>query len=82
MKGKKKAGYIRRVKKLCKSRLNGGSHISGMKTWAVDVVCCSAGIMDCRVEERVSRDRNTRKILAMKCCLHVRSNVARLYLLR
>ena len=82
MKGKKKAGYIRRVTKLCSSKLNGGSHISGIKAWAVDVVRCSAGTMDCGVEERASRDRKTRKILAMKCCLHSRSNVARLYLPR
>ena len=78
MKGKKKA----RVTKLCSSKLNGGSHISGIKAWAVDVVRCSAGTMDCGVEERASRDRKTRKILAMKCCLHSRSNVARLYLPR
>ena len=82
MKGKKKAGYIRRVTKLCRSKLNGGSHISGIKAWAVDVLRCRAGIIDCRVEEQVSRDRNTRKILAMKRCLHARSNVARLYLPR
>ena len=82
MKGNKKAGYIRRVTKLCSSKLNGGSHISGIKAWAVDVVRCSAGTMDCGVEERASRDRKTRKILAMKCCLHSRSNVARLYLPR
>ena len=82
MKGKKKAGYIRRVTKLCSSKLNGGSHISGIKAWAVDVVRCSAGTMDWGVEERASRDRKTRKILAMKCCLHSRSNVARLYLPR
>lgn len=78
MKGKKKAGYIRRVTKLCSSKLNGGSHISGIKAWAVDVVRCSAGTMDWGVEERASRDRKTRKILAMKCYLHSRSNVARL----
>lgn len=82
MKGKKKAGYIRRVTKLCRSKLNGGSHISGLEAWAVDVLRCRAGIIDCRVEEQVSRDRNTRKILAMKRCLHARSNVARLYLPR
>ena len=82
MKGKKRAGYIRRVTKLCSSKLNGGSHISGIKAWAVDVVRCSAGTMDCGVEERASRDRKTRKILAMECCLHSRSNVARLYLPR
>ena len=42
----------------------------------------SAGIVDWTVEELVSIDRRTRKILAMNGCMHTRSNVARLYLPR
>ena len=34
------------------------------------------------MEEKVSMDRKTRKIVAMKSCLHTRSNVVRLYLPR
>lgn len=34
------------------------------------------------MEEVVSMDRKTRKILAVNDCLHTRSNVTRLYLLR
>ena len=34
------------------------------------------------IEEMASKDRRTRKILAMNGCLHTRSNVARLYLPR
>ena len=34
------------------------------------------------MEEVVSMDRKTRKILPANGCLHTRSNVARLYLLR
>ena len=44
------------------------------------VVLYNAGIVDCTVEELVSMDRKTKKILAMNGCLHTRSNVARLYL--
>ena len=49
---------------------------------AVGVVLYNAGILDCTVEEVVSMDRKTRKILAVNGCLHTRSNVARLYLPR
>ena len=74
--------YVRRVKKLCRSRLNGGNMISGIKAWAVSVLRYSAGIVDWTVEKLVSTDRRTRKILAMNGCMHTRSNIARLYLPR
>ena len=35
MKGKITSEYVRRVKKLCRSKLNGGNLISGINTWAV-----------------------------------------------
>jgi len=82
MKGKITSEYVRRVKKLCRSKLNGGNMISGINAWAVSVLRYSAGIVDWTVEELVSMDRRTRKIVAMNGCMHTRSNVARLYLPR
>ena len=82
MKGKITSEYVRRAKKLCRSKLNGGNLISGINTWAVSVLRYSAGIVDWTVEELVSMDRRTRKILAMNGCMHTTSNVARLYLPR
>ena len=82
MKVKITSEYIRRVKKLCRSKLNGGNLIGGINTWAVGVVRYSAGVVDWTMEEMTSMDRRTRKILAMNGCLHTRSNVARLYLPR
>ena len=82
MKGKITSEYLRRVKKLCRFKLNEGNLISGINTWAVSVLRYSAGIVDWTVEELVSMDRRTRKILAMNGCTHTRSNVARLYLPR
>ena len=38
MKSKITSEYIRRVKKLCRSKLNGGNLINGVNAWAVDVV--------------------------------------------
>ena len=79
MKGKITLKYIRRVKKLCKSKLNGGNVVDGINTLAVGVVHYSAGIVDWTMEEVANMDRRSRKILAMNGCLHTRSNVARLY---
>ena len=65
MKDKITSEYVRRVKKLCRSKLNGGNMISGINAWAVSVLRYSAGIVDWTVEELVSMDRRTRKILAI-----------------
>ena len=82
MKGEITSEYIRRVNKLCRSKLNGGNLIDDINTWAVGVVRYGAGIVDWTMEEVANMDRRTRKILAMNGCLHTRSNVARLYLPR
>ena len=66
MKVKITSEYIRRVKKLCRSKLNGGNLIGGINTWAVGVVRYSAEVVDWTMEEMTSMDRRTRKILAMK----------------
>ena len=82
MKGKITLEYIRRFKKLCRSKLSGGNLIDSINTWAVGVVHYSAGIVDRTMGEAATMDRRTRKILAMNGCLHTRGNAARLYLPR
>ena len=82
MKGRITSEYIRTVKKLCRSKLNGGNLIRGVNAWAVGVVRYKPGILEWTVIELASMDRKTRKILAMNGCLHTRSNVVRLYLPR
>ena len=79
MKGTITAEYIRRVKKLCRSKLNSGNLISGINAWAVSVARYSAGVVEWTVEELVNMDRKTRRILVINGCLHPGSNVARLY---
>ena len=46
MKEKVKSEYIRRVKKLLRSQLNGGNVIAGMNTWAVGITRYGAGVLD------------------------------------
>ena len=57
MKDKITSEYVRRVKKLCRSKLNGGNIISGINAWVVSVLRYSAGIVDWTVEELVSMGR-------------------------
>ena len=74
--------YIRRVKLICKSKLNAGNFISGMNAWAIGVMRYSGGIIDWTKEELQDMDRKTRKIMTLNRCLHPRSSVARLYMKR
>ena len=81
MKGRITSECVRRVKKLCKYKLNGGNVTSGINAWAVSVLRYSAGIVDWTVEELVSMDKRTRKTLAINGCMYTRrSNIVRLYL--
>lgn len=82
MKHKIKEEYHRRVKKLCRSKLNSGNLIDGINSWAVGVVRYSAGIIAWTKEELREMDRKTRKILSLNRAVHKRSNVNRLYLPR
>ena len=86
--------YVRRVRKILKSKLNGMNSISAINSRAVSVVRYGADIIKWTKEELEKLDRKTRKLLtihrAFHCRgdvdmyggLHPRSNVERLYLKR
>ena len=74
MKEKVKSEYIRRVKKLLRSELNGENVIIGMNVWAVGVIEV--------LKELKSIDIKTRKLMTMNGGLHPKGNVGRLYLAR
>ena len=82
MKAKIGEEYIRRLKRLCRSKLNVGNLVLGINSWAVAVVRYGAGIMEWTKEELANLDRMTRKIMSMNGARHTRRNVARLYLPR
>ena len=46
IKEKVKSEYIRRIKKLLRSQLNGGNIIAGMNAWAVGIIRYGAGVLD------------------------------------
>ena len=82
MKQKTRKEYLDRVRKVMKSKLNGGNVIKAINTWAIPLIRYGAGIIDWTKNEIDEIDRKTRKMLNMYGGLHPKSNVDRLYLKR
>ena len=55
--------YIRRLRKVLKSKLNGGNLVHGVNTWAVSLLRYSAAFISWRKSELQAIDRKTRKCL-------------------
>ena len=74
--------YFRRVKLVCKSKLNGKNKINALNTWAISHMRYGAGILNWRVNEVDKMDRKTRKILTINKEFHPKSDIDRLYVPR
>ena len=74
--------YIRRLRKVLKSKLNGGNLVHGVNTWAVSVLRYSAAFVSWRKKELEAIDRKTRKLFTIYGALHPKSDVDRLYISR
>ena len=61
MKDKTKTEYLRRVRRVLQSKLNGGNTIGAINTWAVSLVRYTAGIISWRKDELEAVDRKTKK---------------------
>ena len=55
--------YIRRLRNVLKSNLNGGSLVRGVNTWAVPLLRYSASFVSWRKSELQAIDRKTRNFL-------------------
>ena len=64
--------YIRRLRKILKSKLNGGNLIRGVNTWAVSLLRYSAAFVSWRKSELQAIDRKARKLFAIYGALQVR----------
>ena len=82
MKDKTRSEYLRRVKKVLKSGLDGNSIIQAINTWAVPVLRYGAGIVDWPVADLRDLDRKTRKLLTLHRAHHPQGDVDRLYVSR
>ena len=72
--------YIRRLKNVLKSKLNGGNLVRGVNTWAVSLIRYSAAFVSWRKSELQAIDRKTREMFTMYKALHPKSDVDRLYI--
>jgi len=82
MKEKVKTEYLRWVRRVLQSKLNGGNKIGAINTWAVSLVCYTAGIINWRKDELEAIDRKTTKMMTIYNSLHPRADVDRLYIPR
>ena len=74
--------YIRRMRKVLKSKLNGGNLVHGVNTWAVSLLRYSAAFVSWRKSELQAIDRKARWLFTIYGSLHPKSDVDRLYILR
>ena len=74
--------YIRRLRKVLKSKLNGGNLVRAVNTWAVSLLRYSATFVSWRKSELQAIGRKTRKLFTIYGALHPKSDVDRLYIAR
>ena len=74
--------YIRRLRKVLKSKLNGGNLVRRDNTWAVSLLRYSAAFVSWRKSELQTIDRKTRKLFTIYGALYPKSDVDRLYIPR
>ena len=74
--------YIRRTRKVLKSKLNGGNLVRGVNTWAVSLLRYLAAFVSWRKSELQAIDRKTRKLFTIYGALHPKSDVDRLHIPR
>ena len=76
--------YIRRLRKVLKSKLNGGNLVRRVNTWAVSLLRYSAAFVSWRKSELQAIDRKTRKLFTIYGAPYPnpKSDVGRLYIPR
>ena len=73
---------MRRLRKVLKSKLNGGNLVRAVNIWAVSLLRYSATFVSWTKSELQATDRKTRKLIAIYGALHPKSHVDRLYIPR
>ena len=74
--------YIRMLRKVLSSKLNGGNLVRGVNTWAVSLLRYSAAFVSWRKSEVQAIDRKTRKLFTIYRALYPKSDVDKLYIRR
>ena len=71
--------YTKRLKRMLRSKLNGGNLMRAINTYAVSEVRYTAGIVNWIREELETIDRRSRKMFTAHGGFHPKSDVDRLY---
>ena len=74
--------YLRRTRKLLKTKLSSRNLIKGINTWAVPLVGYSGPFLKWTRDELKQMDQRTRKLMTMHKALYPRDDVDRLYVPR
>ena len=82
MKRRIEKDYFRRVRKILKSKLNGGNMVEAINCRAVTVVRYAAGIVEWTKEKLQIMDRKPRKLMTLHHALHPQADVDSLYFKR
>ena len=82
MKKKFTKEYLRWLRFILRSKLNGRNKIMAVNTWAVSVIRYGAAILKWYADELKSLDRRTTKFMTMHGALHLKSDVDRVYFSR
>ena len=82
MKEKFSKEYLRRLRLILRSKLNGRNKIMAVNTWVASVMRYGAGILRWNTDELKSLDRTNRKFMTMHGALHPKSDIDRVYLCR
>ena len=62
--------YIRGLRKVLKSKLNGGNLVRGVNTWAVSLLRYSTAFVSWRKKELQAIERKTRKFFTIYGAIH------------
>ena len=82
MKKKFTKEYLRWLRLILRSKLNGRNKIMAVNTWEVSVIRYGAGIPKWYADELKSLDRRTTKFMTMHGALDLKSHVDRVYFSR
>ena len=74
--------YLRGLKLVLKSKLNGKNKIVAINTWTISVLRHGAGLINWNEEERHKLDRKTRKMMTIYGASHPKSDVDQIYVPR
>ena len=82
MKSQFEKKYVRRLRKILKSKLKSGNLVTEINTWAMSLVRYGAGVIEWYQQELENIDRRTRKMMHLYDAIHPRADVDRLYVRR